>query len=311
MARPASSSKKSKSSHISSKPAPRLSIPPESPLFINVPNPPQDQSIEARRELKPVKGHLPLPRTVFRKRDAHIKSTAAFVAQTAPAPTSAGSQRPAGSDIQAWKRRMAAGRRENLGAGLRDLWQRKQQLDARRAADRRAKLAANRAAALAPERDDDVLTRGTVNAKTLATTVMPDPFAVERSLAARERTAALAAERAERRRDALQELYISARLGPFVIDEAGLSAAVEREFSVESRKFHGRGALGQDVVNIWDLEGSPSTVADMLREVSGRNNHVVQDHSSQKHKTEKRQKQVAEELTGGKLDRLMDEKTDH
>lgn len=291
---------------MSSKPAPRLSIPPESPLFINVPNPPQDQSIEARRELKPVKGHLPLPRTVFRKRDAHIKSTPAFVARTAPAPTSAPSQRPAGSEIQGWKRRMAAMRRSNLGSGLRDLWQRKTQLDARRAADRRQKLAANRAAALAPERDDDVLTRGTISAKTLLTTVQPDPLRVERSLAARERTAALAAERAERRRDALQELYISARLGPFVVDEAGLGAAVEREFGEDSHRFRGKGASGMPVASIWDLEGLPPTVADMLREVSGRNTHVVQDHSTQKSKTEKRQKQVAEELTGGKLDRLMD-----
>lgn len=197
---------------------------------------------------------------------------------------------------------MAAGRRENLGEGLRELWARKQTLDARRAHDRAAKLAANRAAATAPEREDERLTRATVNAKTLATAVQPDPERFERALASRAVTDAVAAEKSERRRDAIQELYMSARRGPFIVDEGGLEAAVEREFGEDGHRFRGRSPTNQPIISVWDLEGSPDTVGDMLREVSGRDGRVLVDLTTQRSKTEKRQKRVAEELTGGKMD---------
>ncbi len=294
---------------------PRQRIPPESPLFINVPNPPQDQSIEAARELKPVKGHLPVPRAVFRQRDGHLKSTAEFLARSAPepGPGSAGTA-GAGLEIQEWKRRMAAARRASMASGLRGLWERKTLRDERRTRERTRRLAENRAAATAPEREDERLTRASVNARTLDCVVRPDPLRLERAEESRRRTAAVLAERSERRRDAVQELYMSARRG-FIVDEAGLEAAVEREFGdgggasgasggdgSTGDRYRGRSPSNQPITSIWDLEGSPDTVADMLREVSGRDGRVVVDLPSQKTKTEKRQKRVAEELTGGKMD---------
>ena len=283
----------------SSSPAhPRHQIPPESPLYINVPNPPQDQSIEALRELKPVKGHLPIPRQVFRHRDGPRKATPEHVRLSAPAPTSARSQLAPGSDIQAWKRRMAESRRANMAAGLRDLWSRKQRLDTWRRAERERKLAENRAAATAPEREDERLTRSSINARTLSTAVIDDPLRFERAAEARARMEALAARKSERRRDAVQELYMNAREG-FIVDEAGLEAAVEKEF--DPRRYAGRTPSGQPIANVWDLYGPPDTVADMLREVSGRDNRIIMDAQTEGTKTDKRQKRVAEELTGGRI----------
>ena len=283
----------------STAPRPQQQIPPESPLYINVPNPPQDQSIEALRELKPVKGHMPTPRRIFRHRDGHLKASTQYLDKSAPKPTSPRSQLPPGSDIQAWKRRMADSRRENMAAGLRALLSRKQRIDQWRKSERERKLAANRAAATAPEREDDRLTRSTINARTLATAVVDDPLRFERALEARERTSALLAARSERRRDAIQELYMSAREG-FIVDDAGLEAAVEKEFRPDA--WTGKTASGQPIKNIWDLDGPPVTIADMLREVSGRDSRVVSNLQTEDTKTGLRQKRVAEELTGGKIE---------
>ncbi|KAI1770795.1 hypothetical protein F4818DRAFT_253580 [Hypoxylon cercidicola] len=275
-------------------------IPPESPLFINVPNPPQDQSVEALRELKPVKGHLPVPRQVFKQRDGHLKPRDEWLARSAPAPSSERSRQPPRSDVQAWKRQMAASRRENMREGVRALYSRKQHFDARRLERQTAKLAANRAAATAPEREDERLTRASINAQTLQTAVLPDPERLTRALASRERTELLSAQKSEARRDAIQELYMKAR--SFIVSEGELEAEVERQFAPGYWKGMGLSAAGYDIQNIWDLDGRPLTVADMLTDVTRTSNALLKNVETEKIRTLKRQKEVAEELTGGKLD---------
>ncbi|KAI1414169.1 hypothetical protein F5Y13DRAFT_159945 [Hypoxylon sp. FL1857] len=275
-------------------------IPPESPLFINVPNPPQDQSIEALRELKPVKGHLPIPRRVFKQRDGHLKPQDEWLTRSAPQPTSEKSQQPPRSDVQAWKRKMADSRRENMREGVRALYARKQLFDKRRLERQTVKLAANRAAALAPEREDERLTRASVNSGTLQTAVLPDPERMERALESRQRTEFLAAQKSEARRDAIQELYMKAR--SFIVSEKDLETEVDRLFAPDYWKKQGISASGFDVHNVWDLDGRPPTVADMLNDVSRTSSSVLKNLESEKTRTLKRQKEVAEELTGGKLD---------
>ncbi|KAI8964628.1 hypothetical protein F5Y11DRAFT_315511 [Daldinia sp. FL1419] len=275
-------------------------IPPESPLFINVPNPPQDQSIEALRELKPVKGHLPVPRQVFKKRDGHLKPQDEWLSRSAPEPSSERSKLPPRSEVQEWKRKIAASRRENMREGVRALYHRKQVFDARRLERQTTRLAAHRAAAIAPEREDDRLTRGSINAGTLETKVHLDPERFDRALESRKRTDYIAMQKSEARRDAIQELYMKAR--SFIIDEKDLEAEVERLFAPDYWKKMGLSASGYEVTNIWDLDGKPKTVTDMLNELSRATNQLVNNVESDKTRTLKRQKEVAEELTGGKLD---------
>ncbi|KAI0107763.1 hypothetical protein GGR51DRAFT_141084 [Nemania sp. FL0031] len=275
-------------------------IPPESPLFINVPNPPQDQSIEARRDLKPVRGFIPVPRRIFAHRDSHKKPTDSWLAKAAPEPTNARSQASPVSEIQAWKRKMANVRRENMRSGVRDLWSRKQRFDTARNTTRAAKLAANKAAAMAPEREDERLTRGTVNAGTLDHRVSRDPLRFERGLASAQRTAALAADKSEARRDAIQALYMNAR--SFIVDEAELEAAVESEFSDSHFDDMGQGGAGYRIQNIWDAQNEPMSVAHMLKDLQRKNDNLLSDFTTEETRTVRRQKQVAEELTGGKMD---------
>ncbi|KAI0857038.1 hypothetical protein F4860DRAFT_375131 [Xylaria cubensis] len=280
--------------------APAQQIPPESPLFINVPNPPQDQSIEAKRELKRVRGFIPVPRRVFAHRDSHEKPTDSWLTRAAPEPRNAKSQAEPGSDVQAWKRKMAVSRRENIRSGVRDLWARKQRIDAKRLAARTAKLAANRAAAMAPEREDERLTRGTINAGTLQTAVAPDPLRFERGLASAARTAAIAADKSEARRDAIQTLYMNAR--SFIVNETELEAAVNREFADDHFDRMGQSGAGYRIQNIWDAQNEPVSVDTMLKDLQRDNDTLVTDLTSDHVRTVRRQKLVAEELTGGKMD---------
>ncbi|KAF2968095.1 hypothetical protein GQX73_g5498 [Xylaria multiplex] len=275
-------------------------IPPESPLFINVPNPPQDQSIEAKRELKRVKGFIPVPRRIFAHRDSHQKPTDSWLERAAPEPSNAKSQAEPTSEIQAWRRKMAASRRENMRAGVRDLWTRKQRFDSKRLAVRTAKLAANKAAAMAPEREDERLTRGTINAETLKTAVALDPLRMEHAIASAERTAAIAADKSEARRDAIQALYMNAR--SFIVSEAELEAAVNLEFADDHFNKMGASNVGFRISNIWDVKGQPPAVASMLKELERKSDSLVLDMTSEATRTLWRQKKVAEELTGGKMD---------
>ncbi|KAI0388845.1 hypothetical protein F5Y17DRAFT_451368 [Xylariaceae sp. FL0594] len=275
-------------------------IPPESPLFINVPNPPQDQSIEAKRELKRIRGFLPVPRQLFGKKGQNLKPTDAWLNSASPAPTSAKSKEPPMSDVEAWRRKMAASRRENLRAGMKALWARHQRLQSKRIASRKTKLAANKAAAMAPEREDERLTRASVNLGTLQTSVAPDPHRFETALASAQRTAAIAAMKSERRRDALQTLYMNAR--SFIITEEELQAAVQKEFADDFFQSH-KTSTGATVNNIWDLKGPPLNFNDMLNEAQRNSDLVVQDNEAEKTRTVKRQKLLAEELTGGQMDR--------
>ncbi|KAI0446505.1 hypothetical protein F4803DRAFT_17833 [Xylaria telfairii] len=276
-------------------------IPPESPLFINVPNPPQDQSIEAKRELKPLRGFVPVPRQVFGHRDSHQKPTDSWLDRAAPKPSNAKSQAEPGSDLEAWRRKMAASRRESMRSGVRDLWARKQRFDAKRLAARTAKLAANKAAAMAPEREDERLTRGTINAGTLQTAVAPDPLRFERGFASAARTAAIAADKSEARRDAIQALYMNAR--SFIVSEAELETVVNREFADDHFRNIGASSTGHLIQNIWDAQNEPMSVAAMLDELQRKHDTLVSDLTSEGTRTVRRQKQVAEELTGGKMDK--------
>ncbi len=195
---------------------------------------------------------------------------------------------------------MAANRRENMRSGVLDLWARKQRLDAKRLALRTAKLAANKAAAMAPEREDERLTRGTINAGTLQTAMAPDPLRFERGLAAAERTAAIAANKSEARRDAIQALYMNAR--SFIVSEAELEAFVNSEFADDRFDSLGQSGAGYRIQNIWDAADEPMSVASMLRELQRSNDTLLGEMTTEKTRADRRLKRVAEELTGGRMD---------
>lgn len=271
-------------------------IPPESPKFFSLPDLPQ--SDETRPP--PIKGRLPVPRKIFSKRahGAH-KISPDFVADTAPHSRAEAVGQPPKSEKDAWKRLMAQSRRTALDEGVTNLWRRKlaREKKAKDRADAHAKR--NRDAASAPDRLDEVYTRGTITQATLDTKVIRDPEYTERQRASAARTAAMHAAKSEVRKDAIQQLYVEA--SQFIVTEADLATRVDalfrQDFFVKTGQ--SRGALWAE--NRWAEVGTPMTVKHKLAELKGNTRALTETYRSTSDKTTKRQKIVAGELTGGAL----------
>jgi hypothetical protein len=115
----------------------------------------------------------------------------------------------------------------------------------------------------APEREDERLTASTVRATTTpkSAALQEDPLAAERLAARRARYDAQQALKRERRADAMHILYQNA--GNFIIDEKGLSEAVENAF--ETPFYQANPDRG-----IWDAEGFPETLGWLIAQQATR-----------------------------------------
>ncbi|TPX19091.1 uncharacterized protein E0L32_011252 [Thyridium curvatum] len=276
-----------------------VNIPPESPQFVKLPQPPQSSEKKYPR----VKGRLPVPRDVFHHRTGHLKADpAAFVARAAPVSLAEQRGDTPKSDVEAQRRRLAESRRRSLASGIEGLWQRKQVRERQARDAGRANFNRNRHAALfAPERADDVLTRATVRSSTAKqTAVLPDPDRAARAAASAERTAAIALAKSEARRDALQQLYVAA--SKFIVDEAELEKTVDKLFSESYFRTQGNllGNMGA-ADSVWDTSGAPATVQSMVASLSRTSSKVVDSVQTDADRTRKRQLIIAETLTGGKM----------
>jgi hypothetical protein len=237
-----------------------------------------------------------VPRDQFPKREGNRKVKPAYIA----AVTSVSKSELAGlapkSEQEARHRVYAAARRAAFASGINGLYVRKSQREQRLHARSERRRAANQAAATAPERLDDVLTRPTVRAATaLQTTVAPDPNRFAKAEAARAQHQQQTDLKAEARRDALAQLYVAAQR--FIIDEAELEARVDAIFTAD---YHRVGGINRGQ-SIWDQDAAPVSVADMQAERTGSSTRAIDHNKPIVVKTTKRQKAVAEELTGGKL----------
>lgn len=278
--------------------APRLEvdIPPESPRFINLPDPPQ--SSEEKRP--PVKGVLPVPREIFHRRNnGSHKVQPGFVDQTVPKSKAELAGEAPRSEKAAWKRLMAESRRQALSAGISSLWQRKQTRESRAKGRAEQHRLRNLMAANAPEGLDDVYTRGTITQHTLETKVIRDPEYNERQLESKARTEAMYQAKSEARKDALQRLYVEA--GSFIVSEDELSKKVEEVFSENYFKAYGKQFAIPDAENVWDAHGPPITVRSMFASLKGTSTVAIDYHRSEASETSLRQRTVAGELTGGAM----------
>ncbi|KAK1585246.1 uncharacterized protein LY79DRAFT_559147 [Colletotrichum navitas] len=277
----------------------KLSVPPESPAWIQVPTPPQSQSSEEKPPV--VKGTLPTPRDIFPRKEADRKVQPGYLEETAPLPTGKASAKiaPPGSRLE-HRRRMADTRRENLGMALQGLYKRKQERVEAETTVRERRLRDHQQAAMAPERQDDLFTRSSVVSSLAKTTAVElDPRRYARANKSKARTAKLAKQKSEARQDALMELYINA--SKFIVSEDELSKELDKLFSEDFWKRQGK-SMAHDADNAWDVWGQPPTVRTMLDEMMRKQQRAIDFQQSEQDKTVKRQKTIAEELTGGKME---------
>ncbi|TKA62999.1 hypothetical protein B0A49_08886 [Cryomyces minteri] len=278
--------------NFSSTPSPRA-IGPESPKYIDIPQPPQQFYPPRPR----IKGILPLPRNVFRGID---KASPEYLAAVTPEPrTPRDPALAAGESRIAWKQRMAASRRKNLREGIVELTVRKEQTDkflaqrgARRQAERQALIERK-------EREDEELTNPSITRvmKMLHKGVLPDPGRAERLEDMRAKVAQKEQGKVEDRQDALHTLYMQAR--DFITNEAQLNEAVERVFgTAEAPVTFGTQYGGGE--SIWNT-GKPDTVQDMLNKANKTGGSSMEQNEGYTSLTQKRVKRIAEQLTGGKI----------
>jgi hypothetical protein len=266
----------------------RSFIGPESPKFIEIPQPPQRQV--QRRKI--IKGTLPTPRNIFHPR-APDRMNPDYIAATLPEAKA----RPDPVDERtAWKRRMAAIRKANLREGLLGLHTRKLRQDAVRTSQNIAKRKDRERRLHAPEREDERLTRPTVTAALQNFHIgLQDPNREARIAEKVERCKEKEELKKEERRNALHTLYMNAR--EFITTEEQLDEEIEKIFVPSPFGEHHK---GKD--NIWDAHGAPPTVQEMLQAINDAQKNALEYHRGPAHITGQRMKKIAEELTGGKMD---------
>ncbi|KAF4979299.1 hypothetical protein FZEAL_4466 [Fusarium zealandicum] len=270
------------------------SVPPESPSYIRLPTPPQSDE----KKLPRVRGHLPVPREVFPRLEGNRKVRAEYIKQTVPEPAKA--QTPK-NETQEWKQKMAGARRENLQKGLKELWVRRNRRDSVRNARVSRKFDEHHQAVTGAEREDERLTRSTVLKSVLDTETYPDPERFTRAERSRSKVQAIEGSKREARRDALMELYMNA--SNFIVSETELKAEIDNVFSEDFFKKQGQ-AVGRygSSGNTWDIWGKPTSIANMLETTTGTSTKTMDFYESEYDRSVKRQKRIAEEFTGGKME---------
>lgn len=271
-----------------------LALGPQSPNYIDVPKP-----LQPTYPVQPaVKGHLPVPRDVFKTRNKHAKESDIFIARTTREPKDVKVPGPYSrdADYRLYKQRLADKRRENLKEGVKELHERKVASEAHYMAKIQAVGAQRRELAMAPRREVDILTETSVAKGIrdfLTDNLPPRPdISKARSRAYQRRQARVQQVRASR----LHDLYTNAR--EFIVDEQQLDEAIEQAFGTDEAPMGwdtkgnmGPRHQGKEGLSPWHGP-MPEGVGDMLQKLRGGEGVGL---------AKERVKKVAEELTGGKM----------
>jgi hypothetical protein len=279
---------------LSSTPA-ALALGPQSPNYIDVPKPKQPTF-----PLDPqLKGHLPIPRDIFKTRNPHPKDSEDFLRESTKDPKERKAPGPFSpdADLRLYNQRLADIRKESLREGVKELHARRVTSDAQHLAriqqsgEKRTRLA------MAPRREVDTLTETSVSkgVRDFLADKLPTP---EKNIEARRRAyeRRIAAQQ-QTRESRLHDLYTNART--FIVSEDQLDAAIEDAFGTEENPlgWDSKGQVGlrttghHDGLSPWNGP-MPEGVGDMMNKLrSGEGVGLAKE----------RMKKLAEELTGGKL----------
>ena len=235
---------------------------PESPNFVEIPQPPQISAVPRRR----IRGVLPVPRNIFPKGSAE-NVTQGYIEETTPEPRSQETGDIIHSERVLWKKRLAKARRRNLRQGILELktraiktrkrWQRLQ---------RKARM--ERSTRLnKPEPEDERLTIPTMMqaARSLLrkTSELSNREEQRRMSQMHISSEGVAEQKARESKDRIEDvrtLYINAT--HFITDMSQLNGAIDEAFgSLDGPATFGK-AKGP---NIW-FEGELITIQDRLNE---------------------------------------------
>ncbi|KAF2867869.1 hypothetical protein BDV95DRAFT_526908 [Massariosphaeria phaeospora] len=272
--------------------APALALGPQSPNYIEVPKP-----LQPTFPPKPnVKGHLPVPRDVFKTRSPHPKASDKFLRATTSDPKEVKVPGPYSRDVdyRLYKQRLADTRKQALREGVKELHERKTESDDKYRAQIQRMSAERRSLAMAPPRTVDVLTQTSVS-KSIRDFLDNKLPSTSRSNITKARRLAYQ-KRMERqsatRKSHLHDLYTNAR--QFIVSEEQLDEAIEQAFGSEEAPMGWEAGLmvaGGYGASPWE-HTMPEGVGDKLQKLKGGEGVGL---------ASDRIKKVAEELTGGKM----------
>lgn len=147
----------------------------------------------------------------------------------------------------------------------------------------------NRRAATAPAPLDEILTDPTIHQSArllISTGNAPGPKDLTESKVPKHE-----AKKSRARREALHNLYVNAQ--HFIVNEQQLNEEIDTVFGNDETPLRWNGAN-----SVWALPDKPRTTSEMLS-VEQKGNRTVADEGAYK-----RMKQIAEELTGGKMSEI-------
>ncbi len=276
-----------------------VQVGPESPTYIDVPQPPQ------QRHIKPplIKGFLPVPRKVIAPRDDR-KVSPEYLDATAPQPNPVKAVNHHGDEATriAWKERMAASRRKNLKEGLQELHAKMRRKTAWADAVSAQIRIEREKARKRPVPEDERLTNPSVMQKVRQLRLKHhDPNQAARKLRAlrdsRQKYQNTQALKSQERMESIHTLYMHAR--EFITDSTQLEAAIDKEFGTEDNPISFSVSKSRRGVSVWDF-GDPYSVKDLLDSTTKAGDFpwAPVDGTTI---TQKRVIKIAEEFTGGDM----------
>lgn len=266
----------------------KLYIPPESPAFIDVPEPNQPN----RERRLPTKGLLPVPRELFPRRRPD-KPSPQYLQNVTPDALPKNIPPPQfQTDAMKYKLRMSEMRKSHLREGLTQLYARKATHERRVLRRSVARKEQHDRLINQTEREDERLTNNTIPSTMKPQRLLSLPEEEEEAIyeARKARYEEIQSAKRGARLDKLHTLYMNART--FITNKDQLAAAIEEEFEKPS---------------IWKL-GVPSSLRDMLlgrtppeAKVDAGNISNLVPSNDRFLRDQDRMKRIAEKLSGGKM----------
>jgi hypothetical protein len=273
-----------------------LALGPQSPNYIDVPKP-----LQPTFPLDPVvKGHLPIPRDIFKTRNKHPKESDIFLNRSTRAPKTLKAPGPHSEDAeyQLYKQRLADARRAALREGVKQLHERKVETDSMFQQKLERSYADKIARATAPPRETDLLTATSVQKglRDFLAGTLPESSKKSNVPARREAYTRRVEKIQAVRQQRLHDLYVNAR--EFLVEESQLDEAIEKCFGSEEKPVGwapngtmGLRSEGMEGLSPWHGP-MPEGVGDMLQKLKGGEGVGL---------ARERVRKVAESLTGGKM----------
>jgi hypothetical protein len=268
---------------------------PESPSWLEVPKLEQPPT----RPPPPVKGILPIPKSIIADSRAKYKATKKYLDQTAPAP-----KEESTIDLEkeyayqeVYKKQVSTTRRELLREGMQDLFRRRVNAATSDLATKRAKRQKDLEALNRPKADDEVLTEESIP-KVVRDALAWKPQKInlsdEEKLAKRKEYDDTVERRIGRKMEAVHDLYLNAR--EFIIDPKQLNDEIEKVFGPDDNPIVWEG-MGYGT-SPW--KHGPPLGTSQLAAVSEISNDLKLENEAAR----QRMLRIAGELTGGRISQV-------